>query len=486
MWDDYQYVLDNPLIRSINLSKIFSAYVVGSYNPVTITAYAAEYFFFNLNAGGYHFVNLFFHLLNTSLVFFLVFLLSNKTTVAFIASLLFGIHPLHAESVAWISELKDLLYTFFFLAALICYLKYLSRSKRKYYVFTLLFFLLSLLSKAMAASLPIVLLLLDYLQGRNASTKTWLEKLPFFVAAIAAGIVAIFAQQSATPEGTEIFPLIQRTVFAAYSFLIYLFKLLVPFQLSAYYSYPVHPGESIPALYYLCFVLLLVFAVLVFYSLRVSRKIFFGTAFFAVTVLLVLQLIPFGIVIMADRFAYVPSIGIFYLAGEGFCWLWKNKSVAWIKNSAVLLLSVTVIFYSTKTYARCRIWKNNGTLWTDVINNHPNVAFAYFNRGTFLLEQKNYEQAENDFSKTIELKPDYFYAYVNRGNLMARRKNFREAQNDYNAAIKIDPYSAIAYYVRGLNEFYVGAKSNACADFMHAANLGYQPAAQAYSKISCH
>src|ERR1043165_5617581 len=131
-WDDDKYIQYNLLIRSINLKEIFSNYVQGNYHPVTMLIYAIEYHFFGLSAVGYHAFNLLLHLLNVILVFYVIFLLSEKTEVALVASLLFAIHPLHVESVAWASELKDLLYAFFFLASYIFYLKYLQDKQRTF------------------------------------------------------------------------------------------------------------------------------------------------------------------------------------------------------------------------------------------------------------------------------------------------------------------------------------------------------------------
>src|SRR6187549_2618519 len=217
-WDDNLYIKDNPLIYSINLKDIFSQYVMGNYHPLTILTFAIEYQFFGLNETGYHVINLLLHLLNVVLVFYVINLLVNNPTVALVAALLFGIHPLHVESVAWAAELKDLLYTFFFLASYIFYLKYLTSPQKKLYVLSLLLFFLSLLSKAMAASLPAVLILTDYFKGRKINTKTLLEKLPFILLSIGFGIVAVWAQKSSGATEVINFDLLQRIVFACYGF----------------------------------------------------------------------------------------------------------------------------------------------------------------------------------------------------------------------------------------------------------------------------
>ncbi len=548
VWDDIHYIKNNPFINAINLKQIFSQYVMGNYHPVTILTLAIEHRFFGLDETGYHAVNLIFHLMNVILVFYTVFLVSGKTRVALVASLLFGIHPMHVESVAWAAELKDLLYTFFFLLSYIFYLEYLKNPKTKFYVFALLLFLISLLSKAMAASLPVILMLTDYFKGRKLKTRAILGKVPFFLIAIALGIVAVLAQKSygAISDVTN-FAFPQRILFASYGFITYLLKLILPLNLSAFYPYPIMMGENVPALYYvytLLFIGLVAYAV---YSLRYSKKIIFGLGFFAVTIFLVLQLLPVGNVIMADRYSYIPSIGIFYLAAEGFVWLYAKKS----KYAAIAVLSIFTVLFSVKTYARCGVWKNEMTLWDNVISQYQTVPIAYNNRGNFLKNENRNAEAVNDFKKAIELnpgfaeayynrgsvfknenrnaeaindfnkaielnpglaeaynnrgivlknmmrnvealndyssairlKPDFTLAYFNRGILLYNEKRYNEAISDYTKAIDLKTDLAAAYYMRGLAEFDLNNKDACCTDLQKAANLGYQMAAEALPQM---
>jgi tetratricopeptide (TPR) repeat protein len=487
-WDDNAYIRDNVLIHSINLKDIFSHYVVSNWHPITILTLALEYQFFGLNATGYHSVNLLLHLLNVILVFYSIYLLTDKVIVALVASLLFGIHPLHVESVAWAAELKDLLYTFFFLASYIFYLKYLKELQNKhqpitklahqpistsahqpiitsshqhiiksshlhiftssnFYVFALLLFTVSLLSKAMAASLPLVLILTDYFKGRKINIKTVLEKVPFFLLAIAIGVVAVSAQKSSgTTNLSTILSIPQRIVFASYGFISYLFKLLFPLNLSAFYPYPVRNGVDIPIQYYAYFLLFLGLAAYTIYSHRFTKKIIFGIGFFTITVLLVLQLLPVGNAIMADRYSYLPSIGIFYLAGEGFIFMWSKK----LKIPAFLMLSLFAVLFSVKTYARCGVWKNDMTLWNDVIDQDKTAELAYYNRGVVFKNEKRYIEAINDFNKAIELQPFYSEAYNNRGIIFSGEKRNDMAIKDFNKAIELKPDNAQAYNNRGL------------------------------------
>ena len=466
-WDDHEYITDNPLIYSLNLKDIFSRNVMGNYHPITVLTFALEYQLFGLNPSGYHAFNLLLHLLNVVLVFYTIFLLSDKITVALVASLLFGIHPLHVESVAWAAELKDLLYTFFFLASYIFYLKYLKDPQKKYYVFALFLFLISLLSKAMAASLPLVFILTDYFKGRKINLNSLAEKAPFFLLAIAFGIVAVYAQQSSGATALTNFTFPQHLLFASYGFISYLFKLLLPLNLSSFYPYPLK-SEGIPVEYYAYFLLSVILVAYTIYSRRFTKRIIFGIGFFTITVLLVLQLLPVGKAIMADRYSYIPSIGIFYLAGEGFILLWNKKS---LKYPAILLLSVSTVLFSIKTYSRCGVWKDDLTLWNDVIVKDQNVVEAYYNRGILFLEEKRNDEAVNDFNKVIELEPNYANSYNGKGIIFTNEGKYTEAIREFNKSIKLNPDYPDAYNNRGT--VYMKERRNAEAfnDFDKAIDL---------------
>jgi tetratricopeptide (TPR) repeat protein len=466
-WDDYGYIKNNPLIYSINLNDIFSHNVMWNYHPLTILILAIEYQFFGLNATGYHAVNLLLHLLNVVLVFYAVLLLSDKVEVALVASLLFGIHPIHVESVAWVAELKDLLYTFFFLASYIFYLKYMKIQQRKFYVFALLLFSASLLSKAMAASLPVILVLTDYFKERKINRKTLLEKAPFFLLAITLGVIAVFAQGDSVATQDLGFSVFQRIVFACYGFITYLAKLLLPINLSAFYPYPILNSGVIPLEYYVYVLFVLGIAVYVFYSLRFSKKIFFSLGFFTVTILLVLQLLPVGNAIMADRYSYIPSIGIFYLIGEGLTLLWNKKQ----KLVTIVLISAFTVLFSVKTYARCGVWSSDLSLWNDVISQFQTAPIAYNNRGLAFLNEKSYDRALEDFNKAINLYPNYTLAYINRGNVLRDQHMYNEALSDYNKAIELEPTFHKTYFNRGTLFLKNEKSDDALCDFNKAIDL---------------
>ncbi|MEP6646024.1 MAG: tetratricopeptide repeat protein [Saprospiraceae bacterium] len=446
-WDDIYYVRDNALIYSFNLKDIFSTNVMANYHPLTILMLAIEYHLFNLSETGYHTVNLLVHLLNVSLVFYAIKLLSKETRIALVAALLFGIHPIHVESVAWVAELKDLMYTFFFLASCIFYLKYLAAEERKYYVLALVMFLFSLLSKGMGASLPIILLLTDYLKSRKINKAVILEKIPFFILAILFGAIAVAAQKAPdVVQDYTVFTFFQRIAFASYSFITYLAKLLLPVNLSAYYPYPARIGNGIPWIYYGYILIVLALIASIFYSLRFTKKIFFGVGFFAATIFLVLQLLPVGNAIMADRYCYVPSIGIFYLCGVGFQYLWI-KNHKWI---GITIIAGFAIFFCILTQVRTHIWKTDLTLWQDVIGKFQTIPIAYSNLGLSLMNENKLNDALENYTRAIALKPDFPEALVNHGNILRALNRKEEALNDYNKALEFKPNFAIAFFNRGM------------------------------------
>ncbi len=466
--DDDQYIQENFLIRTINLKEIFSAYFMGNYHPLTIFVLAIEYKLFGLVPTGYHVVNLFFHLINVFLVYRVVLLLSENNRVALVASLLFGVHPIHVESVAWASELKDLLYTFFFLLSFIYYLKYIKSGIKKFYFWSLILFLPALLSKAMAASLPLVLVITDYFKGRKINLKNSIEKIPFFLMALVFGIVAIYAQKSTGAIAEDnVYSLTQRIIFASYGYVTYFIKIIFPVQLSAFYPYPVKSGEAIPSVYYMYPLLIIGILTFVFYSIRRTKKIIFAIGFFTATILLVLQLLPVGGAIMADRYCYIPSIGLFYLAAEGINYLWTMKS----KFAAGILTGVFVIFFSAKTYTRCEVWKNGMTLWNDVISQYQNIPLAYNSRGVLFDGENKFREAISDFTKAIELNPNYDKAYNNRGNLLMKSNRPEDAIRDYNHSIVLKPDYYGSYKNRGNNYMSRNKPDSALADYSRAISL---------------
>ena len=241
-WDDNGYVSDNTTLKPFSLSSvkiIFTSFNLGHYHPLTMLSYALEYQFFKLNPFGYHLDNLILHLLNCLLVFWLIFILSENIFISFLTAVLFGIHPLQVESVAWISERKNLLYAFFFLSAMLAYVFYIKSNRElKYYFLGLVLFIFSLLAKSMAVTLPLVLLLVDYFLNRKVGKAMFLDKIPFFILSLVFGIIAIFGVYSSGALRHEnSYGLASILIVAAHGVVFYLSKIFLPLKLSCLYPY---------------------------------------------------------------------------------------------------------------------------------------------------------------------------------------------------------------------------------------------------------
>jgi len=467
-WDDPHYLNDNPLIRKLNaenIKRIFTEVFFGNYQPLHIFSYAIEYHFYKLNPAGYHTTSVLMHLVVTALVYRFIFLMSGNTSIALITALLFGIHPLHVESVAWAAERKDLLYAMFFLGSLNLYLRYIqSNQKIKYIIFAFLFFLLSILSKAMASSLPPVLILIDFYFGRKFSWKLVAEKIPFFALALLFGFVAANTATTTGQVSLHVFNLFERILFANLNLLTYTAKLILPVQLSAFYPYPARIDGHLPYYCYVAPFVVLGILVLIIRSMRKTKVILFGAGFFVACIFLVLQLFPVGPTIISERYTYISSIGFFFIVAWSIHELVlkrpKTKTVVYVALAAYCL------FLSATTYARCDVWKDSITLWSNVLEQFPNVGVALNNRGNIYGKEKgDLDRALADFNRSIQFDPLYENAYVNRGIVYCIRGKFDLAIPDFDKALQLKPDYFDAKYNRGIAYTQTNQLEKAIADF---------------------
>lgn len=476
-WDDGGYVVENKYIKELtaeSVKDIFTptTFYKGNYHPLTTLIYSVEYQMVGASPFLYHLINLLLHLINVLLVYQFIRLLSGRIEIAAITALLFGIHPMHVESVAWISELKDVLYTMFFLAAMISYLRYYySKSgKKKYYINIVVFFILSLFSKSAAVALPVALLCVDYFLKRRFTWKLLLEKVPFFILSLAFGFTAILSQgeKDAIQDLTPMFSYVERLMISSYSLMIYFYKLIVPVDLSAMYPYPGFKDGKLPMLFYIAPAVIFIIALLVYFSKRLGRYIIFGVLFFLVTIALVLQLLPVGGAILAERYTYVPYIGLFFVIAKIVVDLNDKKSKIALKIKPVvnILLVVAILVYSYLSFERIKIWKNGEVLFTDLIRKNPNLPFAYNNRGYFYYKyQKNYDKALKDYTKTIELDNNFHRAFSNRGVLYFNTNEFEKAIADFSRALELksnntdaligraNTYSSLKQYAQAIPDY---------------------------------
>ena len=488
-WDDPTYVLENKEVKNLSpesIKYLFSNASALNYHPLTMISLSLDYYF-TMKGKKYvssasepdgtifHRTNLILHLLNVILVFIFIYLLSGKRmSVAFITALLFGIHPMHVESVAWISERKDVLYTFFFSGGLILYLLYLKKSNWIFYVLTILLFLLSVLSKPAAVVFPLILLTIDYYLKRGFGRKVILEKIPHFLIALLFGIITYVIQSKVAVANFQIFTIFQRFMFATYGFIMYLYKWLIPYNLSAFYPYPhLDSAGNIPMIFYISPFLFLIITGILLYTLKYTRVISFSFLFYFITIALVLQFISVGSALLSDRYTYVPYIGLFFMTGVFFDTLFtqKKKIFSVLKYVFVAVLLVYTSILVNMTYARTKIWQDPITLWTDVIGKYPDVEVAYKNRGNYYAQKNQNDLALKDYEVLMIMKTKDPKIFSNLGNIYGLRGAYDKSLDAYNQSIKLDSTSYDIYLNRGITYARAGKQGLAIMDFDKALRL---------------
>ncbi len=443
-WDDPDYVLNNPFIRNFsfeNLKIIFTEPYMGLYQPLSILSLMIDYFSANLNPGHFHLTNVFLHIVNTLLVYRLIEKLFSNNKLAIITAVLFGIHPLHVESVTWITERKDVLFSLFFLLSLIQYISFVKEKRNIRYILAILFFLASLMSKPQGVMLFASLFLIDYLFSRKNNLKILLgEKLPFILIALFFGFLTLYFSAGKT-QSVDFF---SRIILSGYTFAIYLIKIFFPLGLSAIYPYP----QSISVIHYLGFIFSVCVMVFAFISFKKNKNITFGLWFFILNIVLFLQFLPNTYVLMADRYSYIPSIGVFILIALLYNYI-ETKRAKYIKSLRFVYF-IWFILLVILSIARENIWKDSISLWNDTLEKYPDIPEALNNRGYAYFEQNNTKKAMADFNRTLKINPEFSYALVNRGTLFFNEGKDDKALRDYNKALQIFPGHVNALINKGI------------------------------------
>ncbi|RMG83901.1 MAG: tetratricopeptide repeat protein [Bacteroidetes bacterium] len=506
-WDDPEYVLHNPYIKDINLKELFSVFYMGNYHPLAMLSLAIDYQLFGFEPFGYHLHALILHLLNTVLVFLVFYHLFDNQKVfrAALIALLFGIHPMHVESVAWVSERKDVLYTFYFLLSYLFYVFYLRANRRsKFLIFSLIAFLLSCLAKGQAVVLSLVLVITDYLfQRKLTDKKVILEKIPFFILSLVFGIVAIKAQGEEAAINKDFYSGFTSIFYGSYGLLYYLLKSLVPYNLSGAHPYPLNEADlSMPKYFYIFPVLAAGIVFLVLKYFKNNRHVIFGFLFYLFTISIVLKLLPVGDTIVAERYTYVPYLGLFAVYAE---WLVLLKNKFSSKAKLLKYAGVTVLgIYAVVTFFRIQVWKDTFVFWADVMEKYPKywrayncVGQEYMQLGIEKLKKNNrkeavadfenaakyfglamkkdkwcppvpymlrgalytdylqdYPKAEKDFLKVLafpnKMDPSQLSARQNLGLVYYRMKQYDKSLKYLNEALQINPNDPKTYYIKGL------------------------------------
>jgi protein O-mannosyl-transferase len=483
--DDAIYIFENHHIQSgISSESIkwaFKAFVDGNWHPLTFISHMLDWSLFGATASGHHLISL---LLHIGAVIFL-FLFLNKTTKniwpSAFAAFFFALHPLRVESVAWATERKDVLSMFFGMATIYAYAFYAENSKIFQYLLSLILFALALMSKSMMVTLPFALMLLDYWplgrwqramaeKGRNrfkmAGKLIW-EKVPFICLTIAVSIIAFWTQnKDGLVIPLDILPFLTRVANAVVSYVAYLGKTLWPVNLAVFYPYDV---SLLLWKALISGIILIVITMAVLYYIKKLPFLFVGWFWFLGTLVPVIGLVQLCTLAMADRYTYLPSIGIAMMLSWGIPLLFKcednRKKILFPAGIAILTILAVL------TWKQCAYWKNSIELWNHTLQVTKNNYLAHNCLGLALFAEGKTEEAIDHYNKTISIDPNYTKVYFDRGGAYAKLGQYQSAIKDYNKVIRLKPSDAIAYSNRGKAYDELGQYKRAIEDFNKAITL---------------
>lgn len=478
-WDDDIYTTNNPLFRGSVVEVIknaFSSYHFGNYYPITLLSFYIDQWLFEHQASVLHLENLLLHLLNTLLISRVCNGWFKDKGMALFAAAVFLLHPMHLEVVAWISCRKDLLYVCFFLLSILQY-QQSKQSFDKYFNLSLLFFILSLMSKSPAVMLSPILLLHELL-FKPSSLKSGIQKVwPFFVLSLIFGLVAISSQSADHAIDTSASSsTLNNLVFSGHAIWTYLVKFFFPLKLSLVYPYPV---DIVPqSHHWINAILIYGVSILMLILFRKRQRFVFGYLFFLIGVLPGSQIIPFGTSLVSERYSYLAYLGL-TIASYDLLSYAKNR---WLikKGFIALILFLFVGFLSVQNRWNTNIWESSFNVWNNAIESTVNNQFAIYKRGSVYAKNNDWEKAKKDFEMVLQINPNNPYAMSNLGylyllqgemqlsyqhltNAYALDSNFYEAnlnlglwhfnQNELNEAkryfnncIQLNPSNPLAYY----------------------------------------
>ena len=485
-WDDPNYITDNPLITSLSpahIKSIFTVPVMGNYHPLTILSYAIDYYWVQLAPFEYHVHSLVLHILVGVLVYWLAYLLTQKHLIAIITSLLFGLHPMHVESVAWLSGRKDLLCGLFYFAACIAYLYFIKAigiKKWALYIGIFLFSIAAMLSKPVAVVLPFTLLLFDYWQQRQLTLKLIYSKLPLLGIALLLGIKALTDQSNtgAIKTTTVVYNIIERIELGSYALFTYLWKAIIPAGLSSFYNYPARVNEALPMLYLLLPIGIIASVYVLWRFCRHNKMLVFGSLFFIINIALLLQFIPVGDAIIAERYTYIPYFGLFLVEG----WLIATL-ISKVLKYQYLILALVAVYIGVLGWVsneRCNVWYDSTTLWRSVLDTQPQTPVALNNLGALYFDKYNAETDKNQkktdedsayllLRQAIDIDPNYVSPYTTLGMLEAYNNRFDVAKQCLYKALYLhhtQDMATQAYLV--LSTIYLATKNYDSARYCNA------------------
>lgn len=504
-WDDYDNLLENPRYQGLDwmqLRWMFTTFHMSLYRPLTWVTLGLDHSLWGMNPFGYHLSSLIFHVANALLVYFVSLLLLRRAIsspslpgeiplriASGFAALLFALHPLRVEAVAWISARNDLVSALFILATLLCYLRAAAGEKRIWWLsLAVVIYALSLLSKASGMTLPMILIALDIYPLKrlgpgkwfgSEGNKVWLEKVPFLLLGLGAAVIAVLAkQETGAMSSFAQYGLAHRLAQAVYGLAFYLWKTLLPVELSPLYELPIQFNPS-DWHFILSGVVVLTITMVFLMARRRWPAALVSWACYVILLLPVLGVAQSGPQIVADRYSYLACLGWAMLAGAGMLhgWrLWVNGRIGpRLFISAAGLGAVILIGLGFMTWQQTQIWHDSETLWRHALaiaeRSNFKSSVAHYNLGKTVGSRGNLEEAIEHYRQALLIDPGYAKAHNNLGNALFVRGEFDEAIEHFRQALKIDPAHAKAHYNLGAALASRGNSEEAIGHFRQAVRI---------------
>ncbi|MGD0168398.1 MAG: tetratricopeptide repeat protein [Smithella sp.] len=536
-FDDIGYVTQYSYIQSGITNGFLWAFgtrYADLWNPLVWLSFMFDYQLHGLNAGGYHVTNLILHILSTLLLFWLFCRMTGALWRSAFVAALFALHPFHVESVAWISERKDVLSAFFWMLTLCLYVYYTEKPVIKRYLPVVFAFVLALMSKPMVVTLPVILLLLDYwplnrLGSQKIVTKEpenisvvsnkekkkskankvalkknipptqvrklpqpriagiipvwqlW-EKIPFFILSAVFSIITLY-NPNQPKTSLKAFSLMSRLANAPVAFVTYLGKTLWPYDLAVFYPF----SDQLPVLQVLGATLGIIVISAAVIVMKRLPYLFVGWLWFVITILPVIGIMQISLITpyaMADRYHYLPSIGIAIMLAWGIPSLIKREELR--KKILLPAGSALVAIMAILSWRQCGYWSDSVTLFNHSLQVTKDNYLAHNNLCDALNEEGKIQEAINHCSEAIRMRPDYYIAYNNRGNAYSKLGKYLLTLEDLNKAIALNPDSAEARTNRGIAYFKLGQNQIALDDLNEAIRLNPDYALPYYNRAAIY
>ena len=488
-YDDNVYVTNNSSVANgisgASVMWAFTSLEQCNWHPVTWLSHMADVQFYGMNPCGHHLTSVVIHTISSVLLLLLLFQITGALWQSSFVAALFALHPLHVESVAWVAERKDVLSAFFWFLTLLLYSEYAAKRKPGLYFLTLFSFILGLMSKPMLVTLPLVMLMLDYwpldrfrnkeqcgglcrLFGSGSTRRELVqEKIPFFACSLVSSVITMIAQHSGGAiKSVDAIPFVFRIKNALITYVTYLGKTLWPHDLAVLYpiSLSIPLWQAIGSL-----LLLLLISVATVWTGRRRPYLPVGWFWFLVTLVPVIGLIQVGLQSMADRYTYIPSIGLFIMVAWGVPDL--AKGLKHREGILVLLAGTVIVVSAVVSWHQLGYWKDDISLYRHTLQVTTGNYIIHYNMGTALANKGDIDAAIGEFREALRLNPNFSIAHSNLGLALATKGNLGAAIKEYQESIRLTPNYPDAHNSLGIALADTGNIDAAIQEFLEALRL---------------